>query len=286
MSSERSLFSKLLQWTAILAMVYICFAVLLYALQDRLIFFPGKTTDKRWTALIEELRADYMSIRANDGAVLEGMLLHDHSGEPRKTVLFFAGNATQVSEYARDFARLPARGVNVLLMDYRGYGLSTGKPSAEAMKSDAEKVFDAAASHPYVDPESMIAWGYSVGTGVAVHLAAAKTVERVILFSPFTSSLELARRSFPFMPVSLLLRHKFDNLLLAKRRAQPVLIVHGAEDNQLSPKQSERMVQAWGSLSEEEVPKELHIAEGRGHNGLLIDEKVWNRVERFLASDL
>jgi uncharacterized protein len=268
-----------MQWCGILILLYGGFVTYLALAQNGFIFFPRTTTDERWTALIEELHADYVSIRTDDDEVLEGMFLSDGTKQPRPTVLFFGGNATQVQEFAHHFQRLRAEGINTLLIDYRGYGLSTGKPDAEMIKKDAEKIFDAATSHPYVDAQHITAWGYSLGTGVAVHLATLKPVERVMLFAPMTSMVDLAREAYPFVPVSLFLQHHFDTLTLAKARTQPVLIVHGKNDNQISPLHSKTIAEAWGG---DDVT--LLLAEGRGHQDLLEDEGVWNAVAEFLVS--
>jgi pimeloyl-ACP methyl ester carboxylesterase len=241
-----------------------------------MIFLPQKTTDTRWDEIIQTQKVDYMSIRADDGAVLEGMLLHDFSEEPRPTVIFFGGNSMHVEQFVHHFLRLRSHGVNVLLMDYRGYGLSTGKPDAYWMKRDAEKIFDAANAHPYVDASQITAWGYSLGTGIAAHLAAKKPIAKVILYSSFTSMADLAQEQYPFVPVRLLLKHNFETLTLARTLKQPALIVQGEDDKQIAPDHATKIADAWAG------EKELMIVPERGHNDLLEDEGVWERVIEFL----
>lgn len=267
----------LLKWIIILATIYFLFLTYLYVKQDSLTFFPNKTTDADWTALIEEIKGDYVSIRADDGEVLEGIFLSDHTEEPRPTIIFFEGNAMRVETLAKSFVRLRDQGINVLLMDYRGYGLSTGKPSTEAMKKDAEKIFDAVNQHPHVDHDNIIAWGYSIGTGIATHVSSVKPVSKVILFAPFTTTTEIAKKWMPFTPVSLLFKHKLSNIDLAPLLLQPGLIVVGENDLRIPPAHSRLVSEAWGG------DVELVTIAGRKHNDLLEDEKAWSSVLEFVS---
>ena len=263
----------------IFAAIYLAFLAYLYIFQDSFVFFPRKTTDERWTEIIEELRGDYVSIQADDGEVLEGIFLSDKTSEEviaKPTVIFFGGNAMRVEDIIYEFRDLPAHDINVLLMDYRGYGLSTGKPHTNSFKRDAQKIFDAAASHPSTDPDRITVWGISLGTGIALHLAAAKTPEKVILFAPFTSTTDIAREAYPFAPVSMLLKHKLDNLALAPYLKLPVLIVHGEDDNQINPSHSEKIAEAWGGNAE------FILLPERGHNDLMGDSEAWEEVVEFL----
>lgn len=271
---------KMILWGGILTAIALAFIGFLALFQDSLIFFPRITTDDRWKALIEEeLKADYVSILADDGAVLEGMFLSDHTGEPRPTMIVFLGNATIVEDVAALFTRLPEQGTNALLMDYRGYGLSTGKPDAQWMKRDAEKIFDAASKHPAVDPKHITAWGVSLGTGIATHLASVKPIEKVILFSPYTSLADMGHSMFPFLPEAVItkfLKHKLDTLALAPTLSQPVLIVHGQNDGQISQDHAKAIAAAWNGEAE------LLILPGRDHDNLWEDEKMWEKVMEFL----
>src|SRR3989344_5971648 len=193
-------FSLLLRLIALLGGAYLLFIVFLYAFQDRLIFHRTTMTEERWQEVAEDLGADYATIRVDaEGHHLQGWFLagknvmlsgaSQASGDEarRPTIIFFGGNAMRLDYAISTLQHLREEKINLLLVDYRGYGLSEGKPSAEALKADAEKVFDAAASHPLVDKEHISAWGYSLGTGVATYLASVRPVEKLILFAPFTS---------------------------------------------------------------------------------------------------
>ena len=264
-----------------LACLYFAFLFLLYIFQDRLIFYPTKMTEERWKEVAEDLHADYATIRVDaEGHHLQGWFLAGKNVMPqRPTVLFFGGNAMRAEEVIADLARLREYGANLLLVDYRGYGLSEGKPSAEFLKADAEKVFDAAASHPLVDKEKISVWGYSLGAAVASHLASVRPLQKLILFAPFTSSLDLAKEAFPFVPIQYFLRQNFDTLTLAPTLTQPTLIVTGREDSEYSSAEhAENIAAVWAG------PKEVITLENRGHQDLLEDERAWEAVIEFLQT--
>ena len=256
--------------------MYLLALISIYFGQDKLTFFPKKTTDEDWTEVIESVKGDYVSIRTSDKSVIEGIFLSDFSEEAKPTVIFFEGNAMRVEEFAHDFKRLSDNGINVLLMDYRGYGLSTGKPSADAFKKDAEEIFDAALKHPYVDNDNISVWGYSIGSGVATHLASVRPVSKVILSVPFTSTTDVAKRMFPIFPISKLIKHKLDNLALAPTLTQNALIMAGEKDMKIPASQAKRVADSWGG----EV--EFYLEPGKGHNDMLDGDIVWEKVIEFL----
>jgi uncharacterized protein len=267
---------KVKKWILILAGIYLLALVFLYFGQDKLTFFPHKTLDEDWTKVIESIGGDYVSIRAYDREVLEGIFLSDHSEKPRPTVLFFEGNAMRVEEFAHDFTRLRDNGINVLLMDYRGYGLSTGKPNTDDFKKDAEKIFDAMLKHPHIDNNNISVWGYSIGSGVATHLASVRPISKVILSVPFTSTVDLAKRMFPIFPISKLLKHRLDNLALAPSLMQPALIMAGEKDMKIPSKQAQKVADNWGGNVK------FYLGPGKGHNEMLEGEVVWEKVVEFL----
>ena len=296
--------AKAMRPIGLLLLLYIGFCAYLFLFQNSLLFFPTKMSEERWKYVADDVHADYVTIRVNEeGNHLQGWFIAgkaekaggaETSPQEQKlpTVIFFGGNAMEIDTTIYDLLPLRENAVNLLLVDYRGYGLSEGKPGADTMKKDAEKVFDAAASHPLVDEEHIIAWGYSLGTGVAAHLASVRPslprtdpehdegsgagVEKVILFAPFTSTLDLAKEHYPFFPVDLLLRHRFETLTLAPTLNQPVLIIHGDEDEEFGIEHAEKIAAAWKG------PKELLVLDGRGHSDLLEDQKAWDAVWKFL----
>ena len=265
----------------ILIAIYCGFLAYLWAFQEHLIFFPHEMTLEEWEETSDALQADYVTIRVTrDGKHLQGWFIHDHSEDSRPTIIYFGGNAQRMNVMASILATLRDQGFNLLITDYRGYGLSEGKPSTAAFTHDAEILFEAAKRNPLVDPENIIVWGHSIGAGVATHLASTKPVSKVILFAPFTSTLDVAKESFPFVPefvIDVMLRHKLDNLMLAPSIKQPALIVHGDADWQIDISHGKAVADAWGG----EI--EFYQAPGRDHNNLFSDDAVWEEVMQFVS---
>jgi len=118
----------------------------------------------------------------------------------------------------------------VLVFDYRGYGESTGEPTAEGLKEDAVAVFDFLVSRG-VDKKKIIPYGRSVGSGPAASLANRRDAPGLILVQPFTSTLAMGKKSFPYLPVRFILKEIFDNKDELSRMQKPLLIIHGDRDN-------------------------------------------------------
>ena len=288
---------KILLWVGIVFCLYVVFIGYIAFRQDSYIFLPRSTTDERWKKMIESLHGDYVSIMADDGNVLEGGFLSDHSGQPRPTVIFFPGNGMLVEEIAYEFADLPSQGINVLLMDYRGYGLSTGEPDVEWIKRDAEKIFDAAASHVLVQKDRITVIGFSLGTGFAAYLASVKPavprtdpersegsgagVANVILLAPFTNMVDRGMEIFHIVPRPImrrLLHASLDTLSLAPTIHQPALIAHGEADEAISSKHAIKIRDAWAG------PTELLLLPGVGHQDILESKEMWQKAVELITT--
>src|SRR5882672_4713015 len=177
----------------------------LWFFQERLLFFP-RPLDSRPTSRPE---IEEVTVAAADGVKLRGWLVKG-KGAPAPLVIYFGGNAEEVSwlvDLADQFA-----GWSLLLVNYRGYGESKGKPGEKELLEDALVIHDYANRRPEVNSGRIVAMGRSLGSGVAVHLAAHRSLRGVILVSPYDSMVEVAKRHYPFLPVSLMLRHRFDSL--------------------------------------------------------------------------
>ncbi len=127
----------------------------------------------------------------------------------------------------REFRRL---GLNVAIPDYVGYGMSGGQPSERGCEDTAVAVYDYLTSTQGIPKSNILAGGWSLGGAVAIDLAHRKPVAGLIVFCTFTSGVEMGRRLLPFLPVSLLLHHRFDNLSKIREITCPILIGHGRRD--------------------------------------------------------
>src|SRR6267143_1881105 len=141
----------------------------------------------------------------------------------------------------------------------RGYGESEGKPGEKELLEDGLVIHDYAKGRPEVNSERIVAMGRSLGSGVAVHLAAHRLLRGVILVSPYDSIAEVAKRHYPFLPVSLMLRHRFDSLALASRIEAPRLWLVAAEDRVIPAAHSRALFEAWrGTKTWHEIPHSDH----------------------------
>ncbi|HEX5130230.1 MAG TPA: alpha/beta fold hydrolase [Usitatibacter sp.] len=194
-------------------------------------------------------------------------------------VIYFGGNAEEVTESAH--AVPEAHGDRaVLLVNYRGYGKSAGTPGEKALVADAIEIYDWAAKRPDVDPGRIAVHGRSLGSGVAVQLAAARPVRCVVLTTPFSSALDVARSAYPWLPVALLMRHPFDSIAHAPSLKMPMLVLMGEEDRVIPIASSERLASAWGG------PVERLRLPGFGHNDIGLDPRYNATVKAFLDRNL
>src|SRR5262249_19315765 len=157
--------------------------------------------------------------------------------------LYFGGNAEEVSWLVETAPPLGAWAL--LLVNYRGYGRSEGRPGERALFADALLLHDWARGRPEVDRSRIAAMGRSLGPGVAVHLAAERALAGVVLVSPFDSLTAVAQRHYPWLPVRWLLRHPFDSLARAPSIQTPLLCLTAGRDTIVPPAHSARLCAAW-----------------------------------------
>jgi hypothetical protein len=246
----------------------------LYFAQDRLIFLPQPPAPERMPrrAGLEEVQ-----VSASDGTRLHGWFAPAaNTGGRAPLLIYFGGNAEEVS-WLLDAA--PRFGHwSLLAMNYRGYGRSEGRPGERELFADALALFDYAAARPDVDAEAIVAMGRSLGSGVAVHLAAERPLAGVVLVTPFDSVAAVAQSLYPFVPVRLLLRHPFDSLSRAGAVRAPLLTIAAGRDGVVPPRHAARLHDAWAG------PKRWRELADADHDGVASHPVFWPEVEAFLAA--
>ena len=250
----------------IAALVVIGLPLLMYLGQDSLIFHPQPLPEPRRAALAGKRGVESLFIHAADGVRLHAWHV---KGDP--LVIYFGGNAEEVSWMLDDAAKR-APGVGWLLTDYRGYGSSDGSPSEKALVSDALQWYD-----HFKGTQRIHVFGRSLGSGVAVQLAAERPVAGVILVAPFDSLAEMAKRLYPFLPVDWMLKHRFDSVALAPKMKVPLLCIVATDDEIIPAQHSKRLYEAWGA------PKQWVGLEGAGHNSTDNAANYWPSIARFLT---
>jgi uncharacterized protein len=215
----------LLKWTLIVLLVgYVGVVALLYFMQRALMYFPD--TARTSPAAAGLPGAEEVLLDTADGERIVAWHLPPRGDRP--VVLYLHGNGGALSHRAERFRALTADGTGLVAIDYRGYGGSSGHPTEAGLLIDAETAYGFAAAHY---PAARIAvWGESLGTGVAVELAAERPVGRLVLEAPFTAAVDLAARRYPFVPVRWLMKDQFRSDRHIAAVAAPLLVLHGARD--------------------------------------------------------
>jgi len=227
----------------------------MWLFQERMLFFP-RLLDSR-PALRPNV--EEVSILAADGITLRGWLVKGDEA-PAPLVIYFGGNAEEVS-WLVDVADYFV-GWSLLLVNFR----------------DGLVIHDYAKRRPEVNSERIVAMGRSLGSGVAVHLAAHRVLRGVILVSPYDSIVEVAKRHYPFLPVSLMLRHRFDSLALAPRVEAPLLCLVATEDRVIPSAHSRALFRAWlGTKTWHEVPHS-------DHDSISGEPEYWRSIADFLKA--
>lgn len=257
-----------------LAVLYLLLVSAAFVLQRKFIYFPVRLEGplQRSTSPAEE----FVAFPAADGTRVTGLFLHpkDH-GAP---VVFVAhGNAGNILTWRPFLAPFTQRGFGAFLLDPRGYGWSEGTPEEEGWHQDAEAAVAWLASQG-VPASQLIVVGVSIGSGLALPLAAGKSVRALILQSAFTSLADVASDHIPLMPWGLLLRDRYDNLAVAPRVRCPVLMLHGTADRIVAVEHARRLAAGFPS------PPMLRLAPGSDHNDLGEWPGYEGALEEFLGT--
>ena len=261
---------------AAIAIVYAAIVVVVWLMQERILFYPQAVAvaprpPAGW-------RMENVAFTARDGTRLAGALLLPQAGRA-PLVIYFGGNAEEVTGAAHA-ARETYGERALLLVNYRGYGASAGKPTETALVSDAIELYDWVRARPGIDADRIAVHGRSLGSGVAVQLAAARPVRCVILTTPFESALDVAKEVYPWLPVALLMRHPFDSARRAPGIRVPALMLTGGADTLIPKHHAERLAAVWGG------PVEHLSFEGFGHNDIDLAPAYAQAILAFLDRHL
>jgi len=255
----------------IAAAVAVGLPLVVYFAQDGLIFYRQPLSEARRAAIAR----GFPAVEEINLATTEGTRLHAwHAKGSGPVVLYFGGNAEEVSWMLESVRETP--GLGWVLVDYRGYGASQGSPSEKALVADALQLYDHVAKLPGVDAKRILAFGRSLGSGAAVQLAAQRPLRALVLVSPFESLAAVAKRYYWYLPVDLMLRHRFDSLALAPAQKAPLLCLIAERDEVIPPVHAERLFEAWGG------PKRRVLLQDAGHNSTDAHPLFWPEIRRFV----
>jgi fermentation-respiration switch protein FrsA (DUF1100 family) len=215
---------------------------LIFLFQRRLMYFPFGHVPAPDEVGLTNVEA--VTFGTADGVRLQGWFVPSLQSPPRYTVLVFNGNAGNRAYRAGLADVLRKHGLAVFLFDYRGFGGSSGTPTEAGLASDSRAAREYLLGRPDVQPARIIYFGESLGSAVAVELAAAHAPAALILRSPFASMTELGQLHYPFLPVRLLLRDRFPSVERIGRVRSPLLVIAGSRDGIVPIEQSRRLYDA------------------------------------------
>ena len=259
---------------AIAIVLYLGMGAILYFTQRSMMYFPDLVHTSPAQAGLSE--AQEVELKAADGEYSHAWHIAPREGRP--VILYFHGNGGALRDRVERFRKLVRDGTGLVALEYRGYGGNTGTPTEAGLIADAEAAFAfAAARYP---AKQIVLWGESLGSGVAVALATRKSVGRVILEAPFTSTVAVAASRYWYLPVGLLMKDQYRSDELIGRVTAPVLILHGVRDQVVPFAMGERMFELTTA------PNKHIVRFLDGDHQDLDAQGALHAVNRFLAGDL
>lgn len=237
--------------------VYFVISILLYYLQEYFLFKPEKLPED-FQFLYENQVVEEYNLETRDGATLNGLRFKVKN--PVGIVLYLKGNSKSIKgwgKFAVDFTR---HNYDVIMVDYRGFGKSTGKRSQKAIKRDLQLIYDEIKKH--VDEKYIILYGRSLGSGFATKLASMNHPKMLILDAPYYSLTKVTARYAPFMPLSLIMKYPMPTYKWLKYVHCPIHIIHGTKDKLIQFKSSVKLSQVKPNLTR------LYPVIGGGHKNM------------------
>jgi fermentation-respiration switch protein FrsA (DUF1100 family) len=258
MGKRRMIFDLLLVVVAFVAIV-----LFLRWREPHMLYYLDHSIDQTPDHL--SLKYDDVTLTASDGVKINGWFVHapNASRSPRSTILFLHGNAGNISHRLEKLQILADLGADTFIIDYRGYGRSEGHPGEAGTYRDAEAAYEyltgGTPAGRALPPQSIIVYGESLGSAVAVDLATKHPVGGVVIEEAFTSVGDVGQKMFPFLPVRWLVQNKYDTLSKIGRINAPLLIFHSRNDELFDMRHAQRL------LAAAKEPKQLVELSG-GHN--------------------
>jgi len=219
----------LVSFLTIATSIYIVLVTLLYLFQDRMVFLPN-LPDRALIATPADIGLHYedVSLATSDDETLHGWYIPVTN--PRGVLLFFHGNAGNISHRLDSVKIFNDLGLDTLIIDYRGYGQSTGQASEQGTYLDAQTAWDYLVDNRGIPAERIIIFGRSLGGAIGAWLGTQRTSAAVIIESSFSSGVDMAHRLYPFLPARLITRLQYPVADYAGRLNCPVLVIHSRHD--------------------------------------------------------
>jgi len=256
-----------------LIVIIVLFLIFVRYLENTSIFYP----DRSLAGTPENIGLPFenITISTQDHVKLHGWLIKAPSA--KSTLIFFHGNAGNIGGRLGKIDLFHQTGINVLIIDYRGYGKSEGFPTEEGIYNDATAAYDYLLQRDDMRGQNIISYGASLGGVVAIDLATKRAVSCIIVDSTFSSATDMAKRIYPFIP-SFLLKTKMDSIGKIKNISAPILFIHSVEDQTVPFELGKKLYDATPG------PKEFIEITGTHTDGHIYDgKKIINGIKTFLV---
>ena len=249
----------LMAFIKLLLLAYITFGILLFINQRDLLYAP---TDKI-NHLFKEV------IFHNDKESINVIVLNDNK---ERAILYFGGNGATVARSAFAYDRFFSDHT-VYLVNYRGYGGSSGEPTEKGLYSDALTIFDEIRSKH----SNISVLGRSLGSAVATYIASKREFDKLVLITPCDSAKSMAQERFPIYPMSILLKDKYDSVSRVKDIEENTLVLIAEKDSVITMKHSQKLIDAFTASK-----VEVKTIKNTGHNNIVQDDRYYHVLQTFL----
>ena len=262
------------------AAVYLGLALYLYLFQAGYVYFPDLPS-RQVVATPSDigLSFDAVTLRTSDGETLAGWFIPAPAA--RGTLLYLHGNGGNIGHRLDQIEVFHRLGLNILIVDYRGYGASSGKPSEKGTYRDALAAWNWLTQQKRIAPERIVLFGESLGGSVAAWLAARHTPAGLVIYASFTSVPEMAQALYPMFPAAWLARYRYDTRAALSKVNCPVLIMHSPEDEIIPFSHGQALFDAARG------PKRLVELRGGHNDALWVSREIYTReIGAFLQQRL
>ncbi|HAG52429.1 MAG TPA: hypothetical protein DCL21_01445 [Alphaproteobacteria bacterium] len=216
---------------------YILMLVYFYQNQRAIIFKPEARTVEEINDFAKESGYFLMTNVTEDALELTYLLKEPKKNKP--IIIFFNGNAAKIERAHETLEPFFKQGYGAVINIYRGYGANPGSPTEKDFFSDSQNLYDLV-NYSYPS-NKIILWGYSLGSAVAIHLAANNEARALVIESGLSSVLDIAKSRYPFLPIGWLLEDKFLSINYIKGVSEPALMIHGKKDKVVDLKSAEKL---------------------------------------------
>lgn len=262
--------------TSVVVIFYIAICWLIYRYQDDLLFHPQPRSRSEVKAILAaNPEFSELSFLMSDGKNISAYISKVTTVKKLLAVIYFGGNADEASYLM--LKKKYFKNYTVVLVNYRGFGLSEGFPSEKTMFSDAVEIYDKLAVRNDIDARQIIVVGRSIGTGIATYLSSQRKSKATILISPYESIVDVAYGKFPLLPINFLIKHPFNSKEYATSINTEMLAIIATDDRAIPKQHAYNLIKVWkGKVISKEFEED--------HESIMQNEACWNSISEFVLT--